>query len=828
MMILRSCDGCWFIIVALLVSLYHSLGYGPSIHSRWRHSIHNTGYYRSINSLGLSLSSSVSIQQRSASTALFSIHVSKSKQIILFTPNNLRVHDNPCFNHVNQLTNGRSRSNTDDGVYGWNDDAISINDDSYLLLLNDPDIEVDQSCVRAFRRNVRRRFNTSVHVLDGDLIEAFDRFQHQLCNVGDGSSADTISIVTTEVLIEPNKSKYEQLFKHISLKGMRVQLLKDCSLINDDNDVISDNYRDHSQRYQSKRDILQPIMDYSFVFPANHELQSIQQSESIVDSNFMGSHSIINDDNDASIIEGEDLAIALVSDYLSLGDDQFIRRYQDRYIDTIASSPTVSSNEHRLSLCRLRDTTSLLGTDMSTAVNRTGVVITSRYSSFFQGEVLSGLLSPLLSHGCISTRLLYHCRQVLFPGLKGLSLDRPLTCRVREEAIRRDWHHQLVRWNLKKKSLIDPVGYKDRKEWVIRYTSWRGYVQREATMLVSNGMDASDIGDDSISSPSAHQTMKPILLLIHGFGGSINQYTGLARQLCDTFDVYALDSLGFGQTEKPPLSYNQYLWRDQLLEYLERVVHERRRVSGTQGGSFHDDDDNDYKSLDCSKAAVFIAGNSIGGFFASSLAASIRSSSIMRCDGLILFNPSGDVLGVDVNVSDVPSAVVAGTPSSSSSSSSTTTIALEADYSPYKGPSSELLRLFGKLIFSLLQPRIAATCQWLYPSNKQHVITSGLADNIYRDSCDPGAADVIASGGKLPTPLTINDFFRIYEGPVLLAQGALDPLNNATQRALSFGAIRGNVSVDLLPLGHCPMDENPTVVASSIVRWMNAMKGGSE
>lgn len=801
---MRSCDGCWFIIVTLFVNIYHSLGYGPSIHSRWSHSIHSTGYYRSINILGLS--SSVSIQQRSASAALFSIHASKSKQIILFTPNNLRVHDNPCFNHVTQLTNGRSRSNTDD-------------DDRYLLLLNDPDIEVDQSCVRAFRRNVRRRFNTSVHVLDGDLIEAFDSFHHLLCNEGDGSSVDAISIVTTEVLIEPNKSKYEQLFKHICLKGMRLQLLKDCSLINDDDDVISDNYRDHSQRYQSKRDILQPIMDYSLVFPANHELQSLQQPEAIIDSNFMGSHSIINDDDDVSIVEGEDLAIALVSDYLSLGDDQFIRRYQNRYIDTIASS-TVSSNEHRLSLFRLRDTTSF-GTDMDTAVSR-GVVITSRYSSFFQGEVLSGLLSPLLSLGCISPRLLYHCRQVLFPGLKGLRLDRPLTCRVREEAIRRDWHHQLVRWNLKKKSLIDPVGHKDRKEWVIKYTSWRGYVQREATMLGSNGMDTSDTREDGASSPSAHQTLKPILLLIHGFGGSINQYTGLARQLCDNFDVYALDSLGFGQTEKPPLSYNQYLWRDQLLEYLERVVHERRRVvSGTKGGSFHDNDDDD----DGSKAAaVFIAGNSIGGFFASSLAASICSSSIMRCDGLILFNPSGDVLGVDVDVRDVPSVVVAGTPSSSSSSS-TTTIALEVDYSPYKGPSSELLRLFGKLIFSLLQPRIAATCQWLYPSNKQHVITSGLADNIYRDSCDPGAADVIASGGKLPTPLTINDFFRIYDGPVLLAQGALDPLNNATQRALSFRAIRGNVLVDLLPLGHCPMDENPTLVASSIVRWM---KGGSE
>lgn len=59
----------------------------------------------------------------------------------------------------------------------------------------------------------------------------------------------------------------------------------------------------------------------------------------------------------------------------------------------------------------------------------------------------------------------------------------------------------------------------------------------------------------------------------------------------------------------------------------------------------------------------------------------------------------------------------------------------------------------------------------------------------------------------------------ISQGPVLLAQGALDPLNNATQRAIGFGNIRKDVTINLLPLGHCPMDENPAMVANSIVHW---------
>jgi hypothetical protein len=46
----------------------------------------------------------------------------------------------------------------------------------------------------------------------------------------------------------------------------------------------------------------------------------------------------------------------------------------------------------------------------------------------------------------------------------------------------------------------------------------------------------------------------------------------------------------------------------------------------------------------------------------------------------------------------------------------------------------------------------------------------------------------------------------------LIAQGALDPLNDAKARAKSFANIRNDIDVSLLELGHCPMDENPTLV----------------
>ena len=45
--------------------------------------------------------------------------------------------------------------------------------------------------------------------------------------------------------------------------------------------------------------------------------------------------------------------------------------------------------------------------------------------------------------------------------------------------------------------------------------------------------------------------------------------------------------------------------------------------------------------------------------------------------------------------------------------------------------------------------------------------------------------------------------------------------------SLQFGNIRVNVTVDLLELGHCPMDEEPEMVSRSILKWWNIQKGNA-
>jgi len=61
--------------------------------------------------------------------------------------------------------------------------------------------------------------------------------------------------------------------------------------------------------------------------------------------------------------------------------------------------------------------------------------------------------------------------------------------------------------------------------------------------------------------------------------------------------------------------------------------------------------------------------------------------------------------------------------------------------------------------------------------------------------------------------------FNKFRGPTLIAQGGLDPLNDAKDRARQFGEIRKGIDVDVLELGHCAFHENPILLSSSIKKW---------
>jgi hypothetical protein len=95
------------------------------------------------------------------------------------------------------------------------------------------------------------------------------------------------------------------------------------------------------------------------------------------------------------------------------------------------------------------------------------------------------------------------------------------------------------------------------------------------------------------------------------------------------------------------------------------------------------------------------------------------------------------------------------------------------------------------------------------------------------------------SGSKLPTSRTYNEVVAAdfgqssyydgdyslptestFTGPILMAQGILDPLNDAKGRAEQLGTLRSGITISQLQGGHCPHHEIPQAVASSISEWM--------
>ncbi len=141
-------------------------------------------------------------------------------------------------------------------------------------------------------------------------------------------------------------------------------------------------------------------------------------------------------------------------------------------------------------------------------------------------------------------------------------------------------------------------------------------------------------------------------------------------------------------------------------------------------------------------------------------------------------------------------------------------------------------RFIGNALLSYLRPRIQSICVNLYPTNPA-AVDDELCENILRDSLDPGAINVMISGSKLPTPRTYNEVVAAdfgqsrspivesqFTGPILLAQGLLDPLNDAKGRASQLKTLRNGIQVAELQGGHCPHDEIPNDVASAVISWL--------
>lgn len=101
----------------------------------------------------------------------------------------------------------------------------------------------------------------------------------------------------------------------------------------------------------------------------------------------------------------------------------------------------------------------------------------------------------------------------------------------------------------------------------------------------------------------------PVLVFLHGSWNDGSQWVPLIEQLSQNYHCFALDLLGFGESERPKVHYSIQLEVECLFQYLEAL-----HVS-----------------------EVYLVGHSLGGW----LAASYAIKHMDRVNGLVLIAPEG-------------------------------------------------------------------------------------------------------------------------------------------------------------------------------------------
>ncbi len=275
------------------------------------------------------------------------------------------------------------------------------------------------------------------------------------------------------------------------------------------------------------------------------------------------------------------------------------------------------------------------------------------------------------------------------------------------------------------------------------------------------------------------QPQRPSLLLVHGFGASTDHWRKNISGLCEDFQVWAIDLLGFGRSAKPKLQYGGDWWRDQLHAFIPEVI---------------------------GQPAV-LAGNSLGGYASLSVAAQHPDAAA----GLVLLNSAGPF---------------------SENQPSVEPDSLQTEIQPPRQPDLWQKFLGDTVKWMFQQPwAIFLLFQyirqpWVIRQTLEKVyldksaITDQLVEEIRRPSGDPGAVDVFASVFSTPQGEKVDVLLQQLTCPLLLLWGEADPWMNTRERSPKFRQYYPQLQEYFLRAGHCPHDEVPEQVNSLLREWV--------
>jgi pimeloyl-ACP methyl ester carboxylesterase len=266
---------------------------------------------------------------------------------------------------------------------------------------------------------------------------------------------------------------------------------------------------------------------------------------------------------------------------------------------------------------------------------------------------------------------------------------------------------------------------------------------------------------------AGNNPQRPPLLLVHGFGASTDHWRKNISELSQDFEVYAIDLLGFGRSQKPAWQYSGNLWRDQLHDFITEKI----------------------------QRPTVIAGNSLGGYSALCVAADYAQS----VAGVILLNSAGPF--TDTNplgakkVNPIQKAIA------------------PALQKVLRQPWAN------QLLFTFVRQksRIRSTLKKVYLD--QSAVTDQLVEDIYRPSCDQGAAQVFASVFSTPQGKKVDELLGTMTCPLMTIWGEGDPWMNSRARSAKFREFYPSLTEHYINAGHCPHDESPQIVNKLIRDW---------
>ena len=277
------------------------------------------------------------------------------------------------------------------------------------------------------------------------------------------------------------------------------------------------------------------------------------------------------------------------------------------------------------------------------------------------------------------------------------------------------------------------------------------------------------------------------VVLIHGFGANINHWRHNISALSEDAEVFALDLLGFGSSEKPPsqlqgeppvprsVRYCFALWGDLLADFIDCHV-----VSPHPGRPYH------------------LVGNSIGGVVA------LTSAKLLSARG----HPPQQVVLIDC--------------------------AQRALDEKRVGELPLLQRLSRPLLKRVVRERWLTTSLFRFLARPTYIrqvlavayptganVDDELVDLLYQPSTDPGAPESFRGFVNLFADVLAPELLADLNLPVRMIWGGSDPwepTEEARRWAQNFPTILELKVLD--GLGHCPHDEAPEQVNSLLLDWL--------